>query len=172
MRTLTLLRHAKSSWEDAKLKDFARPLSERGHEGMQRIGSYVKQEAIQPGLVLCSSAARTRETLALLLAHLDPKPRTRFEKLLYMATPSQLLSRIRKIPDTVEHAMIVGHNPGLHALALELIGEGPPVAIIALARKLPTAGLLVIDFPVETWPDVAPISGTLRQFMTPKLLAQ
>jgi phosphohistidine phosphatase len=171
MLTLSLLRHAKSSWDDSDLDDFDRPLSRRGESAAPRMGAYMAEQGLSPDLILCSPAARARQTLGLVLPHLSGGPTVVYEDNFYLAAPSLLLARIRRIEADVRHAMIVGHDPGMHVLALELSGSGEAKNLQALAAKFPTAGLAVIGFKVRDWSKVGPGKGRLEQFVTPKMLA-
>src|SRR5262245_10659154 len=124
MLTLSLLRHAKSSWEDASLDDFERPLAKRGESAAPRMAAFMAQHGLAPELILCSPAVRTRQTLDLVLPHLADTPTVVFEDSFYLAAPSVLLARLRKIEGKVRHVMIIGHDPGMQGLALELSGKG------------------------------------------------
>ena len=170
MLTLSLFRHAKSSWDDPGVKDFDRPLAPRGEEAAPRMGAFMAEHDIQPELILCSPAARTRRTLDLVLPHLNGGPTVIYEESFYLAPTSQLLARVRKIEAKVRHVMIIGHDPGMHGLAVELAGSGAPKLMQALAAKFPTAGLAVLDFELDEWSKVGPGLGQLRIFMTPKRL--
>ena len=170
MLTLCLLRHAKSSWEDASIQDFDRPLARRGEEAAPRMGAYMAAEAIEPQLILCSPATRARQTLALVLPKLAGEPSVEFEDGLYLASSSSLLARIRKVRANIQCFMLVGHDPGMHGLAVELSGQGRPEDLNRLASKFPTAGLAVIDFAVDAWDRVHPHSGRLDRMITPRLL--
>jgi phosphohistidine phosphatase len=170
MLTLSLLRHAKSSWANPDLEDFERPLNERGEKAAPRMGAYMAAQGIAPELILCSAAARTRQTLDLVLPHLRGGPTVVFEDGLYLAAATVLLKRVRKIAAKVRHAMLIGHDPGMHVLARELAGSGRQEDMEALARKFPTAGLAVIEFAAETWPKVKPGAGSLKLFMAPRRL--
>jgi phosphohistidine phosphatase len=171
MLTLALLRHAKSSWADARLDDFARPLARRGQEAAPLIGRYIAQSGLQPELVLCSAAVRTRETVDLVLKELQAPPKVLYKRCLYLATATAMLERIRQVGDQVGRLIIVGHNPGLQALGLSLVGQGRSDDITGLATRLPTGGMAVIAFGADSWADVRPASGRLEQFVTPKGLA-
>jgi phosphohistidine phosphatase len=168
MLTLLLLRHAKSSWDDPSLDDFDRPLAERGEAAAPRMGAYMREQGLAPDLVLCSTAKRARQTLDLVLPHLAGKADVVYDKGLYLATPAALLARIRKIGPGVRQAMVVGHDPGMHMLALELAGAGEPERLQALARKFPTGALAMIRFKVRNWENVEPGRGSLVLFMSPK----
>jgi phosphohistidine phosphatase len=171
MLTLSLLRHAKSSWDAPGLDDFERPLARRGEDAAPRMGGFMKKQKIAPQLILCSPAVRTRQTLDLVLPYLSGAPAVAYEDALYLAAARTLLARVRKIDAGVTHAMLVGHDPGMHELAVDLAGSGEAEALAALAHKFPTAGLAVIAFEATTqWSRIAPGKGRLKQFMTPKTL--
>jgi phosphohistidine phosphatase len=168
MLTLSLFRHAKSSWADPSREDFDRPLAPRGLNAASAMGAFMAQK-VRPDLVLCSPARRTRETLAQ-IADLIGNPHTFYPANLYLASPETLLTSIHATDDTVRHLMLVGHNPGLHALAVTLVKPDDSAAARALSAKFPTAGLAVITFQVEAWRNVTPATGHLSIFMTPKRL--
>ena len=170
MLTLSLLRHAKSSWDDDSLEDFDRPLAERGIEAAPRMAEFMKRKGLLPDLVLCSAAKRTRETLDLVLPILGGAPEIVHERKLYLASPAVMLAKLRKVKEGIAHVLMIGHNPSHHALALDLVGKGKAADITALAEKFPTAGLAVIDFDLTRWADVKTATGKLRLFMTPKRL--
>ena len=171
MLTLSLLRHAKSSWEDGSLEDFERPLAKRGESAAPRMGAFMAERGLAPQLVLCSTAARARQTLDLVLPHLAGDPSVVYEDRLYLAAPSVLLARLRKVDGNISHVMIVGHDPGMHGLAVALAGAGEPSMLQALAAKFPTAGLAVIRFKARSWAKVGRGAGRLELFTTPKMLA-
>lgn len=170
MLTLSLLRHAKSSWDENSLDDFERPLNKRGEAAAPRMGSFMAQHGLAPDLVLCSSAVRARQTLDLVLPRLADRPQVVYEDDFYLAAPSVMLARLRKVDAKARHVMIVGHDPGMQGLALELAGDGEPKLLQALSTKFPTAGLAVIGFKSRMWSKVAPGTGRLALFATPKSL--
>ena len=171
MLTLSLLRHAKSSWADPELDDHERPLAKRGGKAIPALAKFMRQEKLRPSLVLCSDAMRTRATLALLLAELGPPtPRVIYDDVLYLASPEIILAEIARVDDSDQHVLVVGHNPGLHALALELVGEGDRKTLATLAREFPTGALAVFSFEAASWKDVKSASGHLEQFTTPRRL--
>lgn len=172
MLKLSLLRHAKSSWDDPELEDFDRPLAKRGAKAAPKMGAFIAAEDLKPDLVLCSGAVRARATLALILPELGvPPPEVSFEDDLYLCVPAVMLDRLRKVKKSVHHVMIIGHNPGLHALALELTGDGDREAMAALATGFPTAALAVFTLKAESWSEIRSASGKLEQFITPRTLA-
>ena len=167
MLTLSLLRHAKSSWKNPGLPDQDRPLAARGEHDAPFMGREMKEHAIAPELILCSSARRTRDTLALVLPELKGEPRVVYEDALYHAPPAAMLKMLQDTPAGTSSVMLVGHNPEIQALALDLIGHGPKLLRDRLMAKYPTAGLVVINFPASLWRDVSVNSGTLSLFATP-----
>jgi phosphohistidine phosphatase len=172
MLTLLLLRHAKSCWDDPDLDDFDRPLAKRGAKAADLMGDYIESHHLKPELVLCSSAVRARGTLALILPHLrGASPEVVYEDELYLASPTSLLGRLRGIEAGPHSVMLLGHNPGLQALALELVKTGEKKAISQLAMKFPTCGLAVIKFETNSWKAIRPASGKLHLTMAPRRLA-
>lgn len=172
MLTLLLLRHAKSSWDDLSLDDFDRPLAKRGTKAAPLIGSHLVKHALVPDLVLCSTAVRARATLTLVMNEFtDATPTVVYNDTLYLADAQTLLERIRTIKGHPAVVMLVGHNPGLHAIALELIRSGPKTNLRTLAMQFPTAALAQISFEADSWSRVAPATGELVDFVLPRKLS-
>src|SRR4051812_25831408 len=144
MKRLYLLRHAKSSWKDTSLPDHDRPLAGRGRRAAKAIARHLREQGIEPELVLCSTARRARETLERIEPGLGT-PAVQVEDDLYAASAPVLLDRLRNVPDTVGSVMLIGHNPGLQELALDLAHPAP--AVRELATKYPTAALATLAFP-------------------------
>src|SRR6476659_3405682 len=149
MHTLYLLRHAKSSWDDPTLSDRDRPLAPRGRRDAKRIAKHLARLGIEPELVLCSPALRTRETLELLGPALGASPTVRLEVELYAASSASLLERIRAVPETITSLMLIGHNPGLHELALVLASAGAELE--RLEATFPTAALATLTLSNTPW---------------------
>jgi len=170
MATLLLLRHAKSSWDDPGLSDFDRPLADRGRRAAPRVGRYIAGQHLSPDLVLCSTAARARETLELVLPELPKAPEVRYLEKLYFASAPDLRREIRGQAGDVDVLMLVGHNPSIESLANALIKAGDERDVERMATKYPTAALAVIDFDFEYWRDIDPGTGFLREFVVPKSL--
>lgn len=172
MLTLSILRHAKSSWADPELDDHDRPLAKRGVKAIPGIAKFIRREKLRPSFALCSDAMRTRATLSLLLAELGPPtPRIVYDEALYLAAPETIRAQIAHHGDGEPHILLVGHNPGLHALTLELVGEGDYKTLATLAREFPTGALAVLTFDVADWKDVTSSSGHLQHYTTPRSLA-
>ncbi|MEZ5851800.1 MAG: histidine phosphatase family protein [Hyphomicrobiaceae bacterium] len=170
-RILSLLRHAKSSWDDPRLPDAKRGLSERGRKAAPLMGRYIADEGLMPDLVLSSSSVRTRQTCELVFPEGRHRPPIHFEDAIYLASLQTLLALIQGTAVGVRHLMIVGHNPGLQRLALALIGSGPSRAKAALAEKFPTAALAVLELGGDDWQATAPGKARLLRFVTPRSLA-
>lgn len=177
MLTLSLLRHAKSSWNHPGLDDYDRPLAERGLSAAPLIAAYIAKNKIRPDLILCSGSKRTRETLDLVLAALPPPhPAVLIDDSLYHATATTLLERlaqteIRDAAYRAKHVLIVGHDPGFHILATRLAGTGDKAALARLAEKFPTGTLTSLTFDTDTWAGLKSGSGRLVRYITPKSLA-
>jgi phosphohistidine phosphatase len=170
MLTLALLRHAKSSWDASAQDDFDRPLNERGVKAALAAGAAVAGAAVNPSLILCSPAARTRETLKLAQPHmaLAKGAAVAFDDKLYLASPITLMEAVRDIPAPHTSVLVIGHNPGLHALAASLAGKGANNALESLSLRYPTAALAVLRINRPTWRDIRPGDGKLDLFWAPK----
>jgi phosphohistidine phosphatase len=169
MLSLALLRHAKSSWDASDIEDFDRPLNARGRAAAPVMGEALQSFPFAPQIILCSPAKRTRETLRLIEPSLShPHEPVLFEEQLYLTSAETLLERLRHIPTTAKTVLMIGHNPGLHELALMLTGRGDAKSISRLEDKFPTAALAILTFPETAWRDVGPASGHLEGFITPR----
>jgi phosphohistidine phosphatase len=167
-KRLYLLRHAKSSRDDPALEDFDRPLAPRGRRDSRALRNRLRADEVAPSLVLCSPALRTRETYEAIATALPRGHALRLERGLYLASARSLLGWLRRVEDEIDVVMLVGHNPGLHRLAVQLAGKGKASLRAGLAAKLPTAALVHLAFPIERWRDLAEGSGTLRAFVRPR----
>jgi phosphohistidine phosphatase len=168
--TLTLFRHAKSSWADPSLEDFDRPLARRGEEAAPLMGAFLAERGLLPDLVLCSTSRRTRDTLGFAFGPLNAKPETQFLDEIYHATVPALTAIIRAAPADKHHLMLIGHNPGLQALALDLIGGGDPAGRRGIAHKFPSAAVAIMTLDAPNWAGIGPGLAYLTIFMTPKQL--
>lgn len=156
-RRITLLRHAKAV-PDERGDDHGRVLAPTGRESAVALGDWLREYALMPELVLCSTAARTRETLAALQEILP----TELHKSLYLASATDMLALLAKADDAVRHIMIIGHNPGMHALAALLAGQFVREADAdAMVYRFPTCGLVSMTVEAPHWVDVEPQSATL-----------
>jgi phosphohistidine phosphatase len=167
MRRLILLRHAKSE-RPPETADEERPLNERGAVAARLMGGYIVRHGLNPELVLCSPSRRTRDTLAEMTPLWPAGITVAFDERLYLATARTLLALIRSQAKRLAVLMIIGHNPGLHEAADQLIASGDSTLRERLREKFPTAALAVIDFAVEAWPKIHDRSGRLDRFITPR----
>ncbi len=166
MRTLAIMRHAKSSWDDPSLDDHDRPLGARGRADAPRVATHLAARGLAPEVVLCSSARRTRETLEL-VEPVTAGAEQRVEEQLYGATGAALLERVRALPESVTTALVIGHNPACQDLVVALAGAG---ARVDQARtKLPTAAVAVLSVPTA-WQALSRGEATLTELVLPKEL--
>jgi phosphohistidine phosphatase len=172
MKTVYLLRHAKSEWADPGLKDHDRPLNERGRDAAPRMGAYMKSKRYKPDLVLCSTARRTVATYELIKEALGPGVPVQFEETLYLAEPRQLMERLQWVDDGAKAIMFIGHNPGIAQFALELCAspedDAEEKSHKRMREKYSTGALAVLKVPAKSWRDVRLGTGRLKDFMRPK----
>jgi phosphohistidine phosphatase len=170
MRRLILLRHAKAEASEPGISDRARVLIERGRKDAAKIGAYLASHGFLPDRVALSPAARTQETWKCVSAALRPAPVAVAAPALYDAPPNAIFDVIKATPDAVRTLLVVAHNPGLHEVALLLIASGDIEARGRLRERLPTAGLIIIDFAFDAWSALHAQSGRLERFVSPKWL--
>jgi phosphohistidine phosphatase len=168
VKRLWLLRHAKSSWDDPGLPDPDRPLAPRGQRAAELLAAHLAASEVRPGVVLCSSSLRTRQTLAAVLPALGDALEIRIEQALYAAEAAQLLDRLRRLANTASSAMVIAHNPGIQDLALALAAGGP--ALAGLREKFPTGALATLELDVERWRDLDQGRATATTLVTPRSL--
>lgn len=166
-KTLLLLRHAKSSWDDPGLADHDRPLAPRGRRASALIAGYLRKRSISPARVLCSSSSRTRETLERISGGFCGEVEVEIEEGLYEASAGDLLARLRKVDDGVESLMVIGHAPAIPQLARRLAGRGAGVE--RLQGKFPTGALAALSFEGD-WEDLARGAAELVDFVKPREL--
>jgi phosphohistidine phosphatase len=174
LRQLLLLRHAKSSWDDANLSDHARPLNNRGRRSAAAMRTAMHNLGISPDVVLVSSARRTLQTLEA-LEPWEETPLVEPMDALYLAPGTQLLEVLRGVAETARSVMVIGHNPGLHELAMGLVGETELALsngdIRRLAEGFPTGALA--EFTIAgSWASLAPGGGRLSRFLVPRDLPE
>ena len=165
-KRLAILRHAKSDWGQPGLDDFDRPLNLRGCQAAEAIRRALADRDISFDLIMSSPAMRTRETLDLI----GLGGRARWEEQIYLASEATLLGLVRSLPNEAESALIVGHNPGLHDLVIDLArddGEGLRRRVLG---KFPTAALALLELEIEAWKDADANCGTIAELLLPREL--
>lgn len=167
MKRLHLLRHAKSSWDDASLADRDRPLAPRGRKAASRVAHWAEEHELRPDLVLCSPALRATQTLDGILPSLG-SPEVVVDEAVYHTSAEQLLRRVRELPADVDDAVLVGHNPGLMELCLVLARPGADRDRVA--ENLPTGALATLELDVDTWADAQPGAARLTSLVLPREL--
>jgi phosphohistidine phosphatase len=156
MKSLFLLRHAKSSWKDPDLADFERPLNERGRKAAQLVGRYLAQQDINLDLVVSSPALRARQTIELVLRTAKRSVELRFDQRIYEASAAQLLEVISQIEDDRKSVLLVGHNPGMEELLTLLVG---------VEMHMPTAALAKVVLGSKKWDKILAEKGVLETFV-------
>ncbi len=142
MKTLLMMRHAKSSWKEKDLKDHKRPLSKRGKRNAPQMGELVKEKELLPQLILSSDAVRARQTAELFAEASGYTGEIKYLDDFYMAEADEYLDELNKVPDDLERVMIIGHNPGLESLLPMLTNR---------VESLPTAAVAYLNLPIESW---------------------
>ena len=166
MKTLYVLRHAKSDWGDESLPDFERPLNHRGRKAAKAVGEEMADRGIRPDLVIASPAARAKETVERVLEGYGEDLAVTEDRRIYEAGAGTLLEIIESSPDDAEHLMIVGHNPAFQQLVVAL--TEPSALREEAAGKFPTGALAEIRFDVDRWSDLAPGTGRLEDLIKPR----
>lgn len=161
MKSLLLLRHAKSSWKDANVADFDRPLNGRGKRASDLVGQFLRKKKLHPDLVLCSTAMRARETVRLVLEAAGLVLEVEYDQRLYLASAERLAEIVLEIEDDKATVMLVGHNPGMEELIPRLTG---------VTESMSTATLAKIVFEVDSWSGISERPGRLDWLMKPKEL--
>jgi phosphohistidine phosphatase len=164
-----LLRHAKSAWSQPGLDDHDRPLNRRGERAAEAMADHIVRNVPRPDLILCSTTARTRQTLAPLVHRLSvPAPPISLERGLYLASADVLLERLRALTEEVGTVLLIGHNEGIGELAEGLAGSGRATDLTALRAKYPTGTLATLRAPAARWSDLASHSAELLSFVRPR----
>lgn len=159
MKTLFVMRHAKSSWDDARLSDFDRPLNERGLKAAPLMGELIRERGFKVDSIVSSPAKRAEQTAVLVKEAARINGEIAFNEKIYEASPHRLLKIVCELDNTTETVMLVGHNPGFENLVKILTGKTEP---------MPTAALAVIDLNIENWKETSAGCGTLRDLIRPK----
>ena len=170
-KRLYILRHAKAETGSPSQDDHERGLVEQGFAACDVMGKYIKNQAIVPALILCSTAKRALETWKLVKNSSKINAPEEVTDRLYLASANEILGQLASMPETVDSVMIVGHNPGLHQLCLALAKKGDEGLFDRLHLKFPTCALASIDLGEVAWRDIASSDGVLKAFITPRILS-
>jgi phosphohistidine phosphatase len=167
MKFLYLLRHAKSSWKDPGLNDHNRPLNWRGRHAARIMATYLRRSEIRPDLVICSTATRAKQTLDSIVKAINP-PKIVFERKIYGGIHQELWDQLWNVPKGTKSVLLIGHNPALQILALELAETGKPLAFAE--EKFPTGAMASFRFR-GAWKALEPQRAELFSFITPKAIS-
>ena len=172
MKTVILLRHAKSDWSDADQRDFDRPLNGRGERAATLMGRWAKREALAVDLVIASPAARVADTLDRFQESFGAMPEPLWDKRVYLASSATLADVIAEADDSQASLLLIGHNPGLEEFILAMVpDDGLSMLRDDVAEKFPTASMAVLDFDVDHWDALArgkTGAGRIRRFIRPR----
>jgi phosphohistidine phosphatase len=164
MKTLLLMRHAKSSWKDSDLPDHERPLNKRGKKDSIFMGEVLKEKELLPQTILASSAVRIRETIDGMTGSSDFAGEVEYSDELYLAEPDVFLKILKDLPDTIERVMVMGHNPGLEGLLQVLSGR---------IESLPTGSIAYLSLPIQQWSELSgDTEGELIEMLLPRELRE
>jgi phosphohistidine phosphatase len=167
MKLLYLLRHAKSSWKEPGLDDQDRPLNKRGRQAAKIMAMYLRRSKIKPDLVICSTAARAKQTLNPISKAVNP-PKIILERKIFVGAQQELWEQLWNIPKGTKSVLLIGHNPALQNLALELAQAGKPLPFAG--DKFPTGAMASFRFR-GAWKALEPQGAELFSFITPKTIA-
>lgn len=163
MKTLQIMRHAKSSWDNPNLADFDRPLNSRGLRDAPFMGNVIYKNDFIPDLIVSSPAKRAKQTAVLVKEIAEIKPPIKFIDQIYEASPNTLLKIVAELSDKDDSVLLIGHNPGLEGFIKLLTGE---------YHQLPTATLVKLNLSIEKWSEITPDCGTVEVVLRPKDLMQ
>ena len=165
MKTLGLLRHAKSDWDDMALRDYDRGLNNRGRRGAAIMGGHIRAYGVAWDLLLASPAERVKRTLDATRLKIP----TRWEERVYLADSDALIALLQALEDDPAAVLLAGHNPGLQELIFDLVADANENALFDIAAdKYPTATFAVLELAIDRWADCAPGCGTLVHLVRPR----
>lgn len=168
MKTLTLLRHAKSGWDDPVQRDFDRPLNPKGRRAAATVGRYLRREHVSLDQIIASPALRVQQTLEEVAGGFGRTIAPVWDRRIYLASAATLLDVVRGLADELPSALLVGHNPGLEDLVLMLVPDTAPGLRDVVEEKYPTASIAELALSVDRWVEVAAGSATLNRFIRPR----
>lgn len=167
MKKLTLLRHAKSGWDDPVARDYDRPLNDKGKRAAKTMGERARADGLEVDRLIASPALRVQQTLASFFEGLGREIAPEWDRRIYLASSATLLDILHETDAGVDHLMLVGHNPGLEDLILDLVaddGQSPLRDIVEV--KYPTASLALMTWEGDDWESLGPTSGARLQTLT------
>lgn len=171
MRRLILLRHSTADRAKPGRSDQERALTPQGETDAATIGNYLATHSFRPDHVLVSPSIRTRETWRQVVAAVRAAPNATFDERIYNATTQTLFDVVAETPDIARAVLLLGHNPGLHELAMLLVATGDIDTRERLRENFPTSGVTIIDFALDSWSKLHSRSGRLERFISPKVIA-
>lgn len=171
-KTVYILRHAKAETGSATQDDHDRGLIQQGLDACLVIGKYMADQAINPDLVLCSTAKRAKITWSLVREASKNTSKQEFTDMLYLASANEVVKQLMCLPESITSVLVVGHNPGLHQLSLNLAKKADDAMLDRLMMKFPTCAMATIDLGETSWEEMARSSGSLKAFVTPRFLTE
>ncbi|PZU12969.1 MAG: histidine phosphatase family protein [Sphingobium sp.] len=169
MKRLTLLRHAKSDWDDPVARDFDRPLNRRGEKAARLMGDHAARRGMHFDRLVASPAVRVVQTLDTFLASLGEALEPHWDRRIYLASSSTLMDVVRDLPDSAQSVLMAGHNPGFEDLILDLVPENADNKLREdVEVKFPTASLVVLDLAIDRWAEASENGATLVSFTRPR----
>ncbi|WP_022682006.1 SixA phosphatase family protein [Sphingobium bisphenolivorans] len=168
MKRLTLLRHAKSDWDDPVARDFDRPLNRRGEKAAQLMGQFAQSRGMRFDLLVASPAVRVVQTLETFFVGYGETIDPRWDRRIYLASAPTLFDVIRDLPESAGSVLMAGHNPGLEELILDLVPDGTGPLREDVEVKFPTASIAELDLPIDRWTEAKPDIATLASFTRPR----
>lgn len=169
MKTLGLFRHAKSDWNDARLRDFDRPLNQRGHAGAKIMGKYIRDHGIPWQRFLASPAVRVTQTIEIAAEASRIAPHVLWDRRIYLANSATLMEVLREQEGDPRSILLVGHNPGLEDLIFDLVPDDGSCPLRAVVEeKFPTAAYAVLNLDIESWDQIEDGCGKIVHLVRPR----
>ena len=172
VKTLILMRHAKSSWDNPHKDDFDRPLNSRGRESAQMVAKHIHSLGFKPELTLCSSSVRCKETLELVIPYFSKTMHTRYLDDLYLAPERAILEIIKSIELSIDQMLVIGHNPGLSDLSQSLTYSSKNQNDYFETQQFPTSAASIFEMNIKNWLDFKLSESKIIDFVTPKNLLE
>ena len=171
-KTLILMRHSKSSWDNSYKDDFDRPLNSRGRENAQMVAKHIHSWGFKPELTLCSSALRCKQTLELIIPYFPKKMHIRYLDELYLAPEKAILEIIKSIKLSIAQILVIGHNPGLSDLSQSLIYSSNKKNDYSDTQQFPTSAASIFEMSINNWVNFNLSESKIIDFVTPKNLME